>query len=354
MIYFTSMWIPADRMASSKAPMDIYSICKSEGFKNIELHNCPYKLRKFIEPFWHSKLVPAQWALKTAKVKKGDTVFYQYPMYFARPAHVEAIKKLNAKGVKTVVLIHDLETKRYEDLLSTEGNSSAFDELAFINSFDKIICHNPVMADYLELKGINREKIVSLGLFDYLLEGVKQKETSAKAEETSVAIAGNLSPEKCGYIYEFAKNNPELHINLYGVNYDDGANLANVSYCGSFEPEQLPLALSGDYGIIWDGPTSRTCDGVTGKYLTINNPHKTSAYLASGRPVICWSESAISGIITEYDAGIAVDSLDNLTEVLASITDDRYETMKQGAAKLQEKILNGSFTKAALKNAGVL
>ena len=55
---------------------------------------------------------------------------------------------------------------------------------------------------------------------------------------------------------------------------------------GSFLPDELPSALEGSFGLVWDGDSSKTCSGVFGEYLRYNNSHKASLYLASGFPII--------------------------------------------------------------------
>ena len=45
-----------------------------------------------------------------------------------------------------------------------------------------------------------------------------------KSDTPSICIAGNLAKGKCSYIYNILSDshNPDLKINLYGVNYEEG------------------------------------------------------------------------------------------------------------------------------------
>ena len=61
--------------------------------------------------------------------------------------------------------------------------------------------------------------------------------------------------------------------NLYGVGYTGNTN-KDIKYYGAFPPEQLPYVMQGAWGLVWDGTSSNTCEGVFGEYLRINNPHK--------------------------------------------------------------------------------
>lgn len=129
----------------------------------------------------------------------------------------------------------------------------------------------------------------------------KQKNASKK---NSIAIAGNLSPEKCSYIYKFIENNPELKINLYGVGYKGRSEYSNAEYHGSFSPEELPSKLDSAYGLVWDGPEITSCSGDFGKYLRFNNPHKLSLYMAAGIPVVTWKQAAIADFVEKHQVGL--------------------------------------------------
>ena len=51
--------------------------------------------------------------------------------------------------------------------------------------------------------------------------------------------------------------------NLYGVGFDESRALENEAYFGSFLPDELPAALEGGFGLVWDGDSAETCSGVS-------------------------------------------------------------------------------------------
>ena len=138
--------------------------------------------------------------------------------------------------------------------------------------------------------------------------------------------------------------------NLYGVGYEDQGE-KNIHYFGSFLPEELPGALRGSFGLVWDGESADTCTGVYGEYLKINNPHKTSLYLAAGHPVIVWSQSAMADFVRENQVGIAVDSLNEVKEAIDQVSGEEYELMCRRAEKLSQKLRAGAYLKTALEKA---
>ena len=79
--------------------------------------------------------------------------------------------------------------------------------------------------------------------------------------------------------------------------------------------------------------STATCTGVYGEYLRINNPHKTSLYLASEIPVIIWKEAALAKFIVDNKCGIAVDSLEDIKQALQDLSEEEYNEMKNNAKR---------------------
>ena len=59
--------------------------------------------------------------------------------------------------------------------------------------------------------------------------------------------------EKAGYLYALPA---EPAYNLYGVGFDESRALENETYFGSFLPDELPAALEGGFGLVWDGDSA--------------------------------------------------------------------------------------------------
>ena len=114
-------------------------------------------------------------------------------------------------------------------------------------------------------------------------------------------------------------------------------------------PEELIYNLQGSFGLVWDGDSSATCTGVYGDYLKINNPHKTSMYLAAGIPVIIWEEAALANFIKKNHCGITIKSTDEIRNIIDNMLDEEYETLKANACKIGGKLRRGYFLKSAMK-----
>lgn len=185
--------------------------------------------------------------------------------------------------------------------------------------------------------------MVSLEIFDYLIPNFAEKPNLQK--DQPIIVAGNLNPAKSGYLY----NLPEQPAyNLYGVGYDESRALKNTTYFGSFMPDDLPAALQGSFGLVWDGDSSETCQGSYGNYLRFNNSHKASLYLASGFPLVVWKESALARFVLDKQCGIAVDSLHDLQKALDDLTDRDYMKLSANARQVGVALRNGDYLKSAI------
>ena len=100
---------------------------------------------------------------------------------------------------------------------------------------------------------------------------------------------------------------------------------------------------------MWDGDSVETCSGAWGEYLKYNNPHKASLYLASGIPVIIWERAALANYILQNDVGITIRSLEDLDDVLSTISQNRYIQLRKNAIKQSEIIRSGENTKKVLR-----
>lgn len=182
-----------------------------------------------------------------SKLREGDQLLIQFPMLHHSFFTTHLVKRMQRKGVKVHFIIHDLEVLRYANLDTVPLKHKIrvhLQESSLLKQADGLIAHNPVMKSVLVDKGISEKKIVSLGIFDYLIPNYQDKDDLSK--EGAIIVAGNLAKEKAGYLYELPAR-PAY--NLYGVGFDEARKLSNETYFGSFLPDELPSALEGSFGL---------------------------------------------------------------------------------------------------------
>jgi len=331
--------------AGNKARNDVESIVKSQGFKALILS---------VDNWYEMSTAKAQlhkakaFSRSLKQLNEGDELLIQFPMLHHSFFTTSLVKKARKRGVKIYFIIHDLDALRFmngQAVPLKHRIRMKIQESGLLAAADGIIAHNPIMKSVLVDKGIAKDKIVSLGIFDYLIPNFQEKIGLSKNQP--IIVAGNLAQEKAGYLYSLPA---EPAYNLYGVGFDESRALANETYFGSFVPDELPAALEGGFGLVWDGDSVETCSGVFGEYLRYNNSHKASLYLATGFPLVVWKKSALSSFVLEKGCGIAVESLHDLKETIDNLSDADYQDLVDNAKRVGQEIREGHYLKTALKH----
>ncbi len=353
MKYFTKEKVVSEfsaMNAGTKAREDINVIMEANGWKAIELVNIRDeksektmgKLHKLAE---HRKIAGTM-DKAFHGLKKGDTLLIQFPLLSHTIFGIRSIRRLKRRGVKVVLLIHDLEIIRIalgkKSLLSTLRIN--IEEKSLLKACDKIIVHNASMKKTLMSMGLQGEKMLELQIFDYLIPAFEEN-TDKTAKDKPVIVAGNLRKNKAGYLYKLSDTQ---EYNLYGIGYEPERKNDALHYIGAFDPDDLPKQLEGSFGLIWDGDAVETCSGIFGEYLKINNPHKTSLYLASGIPVVIWKQAALASFIQKHECGIVVDSLTDIPTVIAKLSEEDYLKMKKNCLLISEQMRSGYYTLKAI------
>ena len=329
--------------AGNKARNDVEEIVKREGYQALVLSVDNWYEMSTLKAQLHKSKAFGQ---ALAQLKQGDELLIQFPMLHHSFFTTHHVKKAQKKGVKVHFIIHDLEVLRYANLDTVPLKHKIrvqIQESGLLGAADGIIAHNPIMKSVLVNKGVAEDKIVSLGIFDYLIPNFQEK--SGLTKDQPIIVAGNLAQEKAGYLYSLPE---EPAYNLYGVGFDESRALANETYFGSFLPDELPAALEGGFGLVWDGDSAETCSGVFGEYLRYNNSHKASLYLAAGFPVVVWEESALAHFVIDKQCGLVVSSLSDLKENLDTLSEEQYKEMLENAKQIGSKLRQGQYLRTAL------
>lgn len=333
--------------AASKARKDVEKILDSEGIKKICIpieYNSNESVIKKIYRYIKNNII---FDRELNKIENGSIVFVQYPLNNITYKFERIIKKYNKRKIKFIAIIHDLDSLRIKkDMVSIrEYKRIMKDDKNILNKFSYIIAHNNNMTKELINYGCTKDKIVNLNLFDYLVDSPVRKIDRNK--EMPIIIAGNLSSTKVGYLDKIS-NIKDVKFNLYGKGYDLKTS-ENIEYKGAFLPEELINNLDGGFGLVWDGTSDKTCDGVYGNYLKYNNPHKLSLYIVAQIPVITWENAAISSFVKENKIGICVNSLNEIPSKIKSISDKEYNEFIKNVKEISEKMQKGYFLKKVIE-----
>ena len=344
------------RTAGAKARVDIDRICTEQlGYTpiDIEFDTARFDDRNLFGQLGEHSEALREWEKKTEDLRRGDLLLIQFPPVNHSLMLSRQLKRLKSRGVHLAAILHDVEilrgAKRKDKSLKNRMRKQ-FEEQMCLGYFERIVVHNKYMkAAVSDSCSLPAGRLKSLYLFDYLCT-----ETKSRVPGMGVAIAGNLRPDKSGYAYCLPEG---VRWNLYGIQFSGKAYLPGpdtapespgVYYFGSFLSEEISDRLEGSFGLVWDGTSLDTCDGVFGEYLKFNNPHKTSLYLASGMPVIVWREAAVAEYILRENCGVAVDSIGNIPKILEEMTPLEYHILARNAEKIGRRLRRGDYTRKVL------
>lgn len=321
-----------DYNAGQKAPSDVAIIVAKAGYKLLTVNRGTYR--------YGTEQTKSEWDRVSNEIFNNSTILIQLPLVDVSGGIYRLIELKKDKNIKVIAVVHDIEILRNN---VTDDFIEQYNMLKMCA--DIWIVHNERMKEVLISKGFDSERIVSLEIFDYLID----TPLDVKPDK-GVIIAGNLDMGKSEYIYKL-KQIKAVKFNLFGANYSDNNVYDNINYFGAFLPDELIKNLQGSYGLVWDGDSLDTCSGLTGEYLKVNNPHKLSLYLAVGLPVIIWNEAAEAEFVKRENVGLTVSSLYELPDKLSEISDNDYIVMKTNAAKIGKRLRNGEYMTRALKAA---
>lgn len=336
-----------DKHAGSKARDDISNILVEKGFvfKQLDFENTN-KIWKRLKSIIQEK---KQLIQILNEIENYSFIVFQHPLLAFSNTLGRKVKKISAnKHFTTSILIHDLDILRFEKFMGICKRSKLTDfirnEIFYLNCHDFIICHNKKMMYYLEKQGIPSCKLVCLELFDYLIKEINTSSKKMQEKDIKVVnIAGNLDLQKAGYLQYLKKLQcDDYHYELFGVNNTLESN-EFIHYNGAFEPDVLPHQFVSGFGLVWDGNSILSCEGIMGNYLKYNNPHKISAYIAGGIPVIVWAESALADFVIENNIGLTINKITDIKPLLISMGDKEYEMMKLNVIKVRDKLIRGEY-----------
>lgn len=325
-----------ENTAGSKAIQDCNYIFSSAGYQDLNIHDAVSTNKKYL----FSLLKAVVKLLLTIKSK--SIIAVQYPLLSGNRQFKFVLKALKLKKVKSYCIIHDLDSLRYAQSDAVIISR----EVALLNCYDLLIVHNDKMLAWLTEKGVVRP-MISLEVFDYihLKNGSSIKKQASKTR--SIVFAGNLS--KSRFIYSL--HNINWLFNIYGPYFDDNLkiNNPNLTWKGSYPPNEIAEQLDGTFGLIWDGEFVDRLDDKLGNYLKYNNPHKVSLYLAAGIPIIAPKNSAVGDFVQNNQIGFLVSSLNDLNDF--NITPELYQLYQDNVRGLSQKIKSGFYTSKAVTEA---
>lgn len=327
----------------NKAKEDIDQLMQAQGFRNIAVGSAWHgKVGRFFAKLFSVMLLPL-------RIHPGDVLLIQYPFKKYYPS---LCRFAHWRGARVVTLIHDLGCFRRKKLTVEQ-------EIVKLSRTDVLIVHNEAMQAFLVEHGYRRP-MLTLGIFDYL---APCQPTSlpqhAEGEAWDVVYAGGLAERKNKFLYLLDEQLPAdccwtLHIHGKGLDTTKAATWQHIAPRGFIKSDDFIQQSVGHFGLVWDGSSIDECAGDWGIYLKVNNPHKTSFYLRSGKPVIIWREAALAPFVEREGVGIAVNSLPELHARLSQLSAGDYAAMVERVQVIRQRLAEGYYFQHAFDKAVAL
>ncbi|MDR1678759.1 MAG: hypothetical protein LBR81_03175 [Prevotellaceae bacterium] len=322
--------------AATKAKFDVRKTIENLGIKTIIVrkNTTPYKFVNTVIDFLRVVVL----FVKILFVVRQNSVL----LLQRRFSHIKLLlisKALKLKHSELCILIHDINCLRFD---KNKGTKRELSEIKNFNLADSLIVHTPAMGKKMKEIGIT-PKQYPLYLFDYYTDNSPANQIVAKNE---VVFAGNLGKSEFLKLlnnYHFEK----IKFNLYGFEKPAFITNENLRYFGRFQANHIS-DIQGGWGLVWDGSSVETCDGILGDYLRYNSSHKSSLYLVAELPLIIWSQSSLRSFVEERNIGIIVDSIEEIEEKISSMTDDEYQILKNNAKTISAELKAGKMLERIL------
>ncbi len=324
--------------ALNKSRVDLHQIYQSLGFELLKKEDVTVEDEKFQNMRRNSKALSGYVneiiAAIDERCNPGDYLFMDFPFAIKFLGLSKIATYAHSKKVKVVFFIHDLDGVRFQNPLLNLLDSSCLD-LAYA-----LVSASPAMDRTLleDLKVSHRPHIVDYRYWDYLCPDVENEK-----RDYLLCFAGNLA--KSSFLSQMPEELYRRGVSLYGKGM-------RTDYRGKFLGEHNPIDIvsevDGYFGLVWDGKSAKTCSGNFGKYLRINTSHKFALYMAAHKPVIVWKESPLAETVKEKGIGFSVSSLDEIADVVSSLSLSDYWEMRKNVDILRKDIITGNHLKEVL------
>lgn len=335
---YISKSYPNINSGGNKAKTDVEAIMDSMGFINIGLKQSidKSKVKGFI--------LTLLGVLKSCfLLKKGDILVLQYPL---KKYYTFICKVAHLKGAKVVTLIHDLGAFRRKKVTKEK-------EKERLANSDYLIALTEQMRDYLVKDQGYAQPVSVLEMWDYLSSTSPIEKKEFNTELKNIVYVGALSRKKHSFVYKLDESESfnSYKITIYGGGFeaDSIIHKGSFDYKGIVEPDDLITQLDADYGLVWYGNSIDEIDGTYGEYLKITAAHKPSLYLRCHIPVIVWAKSAQADFVRKHNVGICIDSLEDISSIISSVSEEEYSQMRENTKKISSMLSDGYFFKRAFR-----
>ncbi len=262
-----------------------------------------------------------------AGVQEGDVVIIQTPTWNQMTFEYTLVQRLRRyRDVKIALWVHDFTPMEFDGQLSHVPEA-----IEYYNQADLLILPSARMRDKLIGWGLKTPKILIQEIFDFVIDFKLRKPTFQR----KLYFTGN--PVRFPFVQDWHCTIP---LELYSTTKPNPD--ANVHYQGVLNNDELLFEMSGGgFGLVW--PQQSEYD-----YYAYNLPLKCSSFLAAGIPVLVKKNLRCAEIIERYGLGRTIESPEEASDIVQSMTEQEYEETVQRIIKFNRMLRSGWFTRKIL------
>lgn len=300
--------------------------CNPLQFPYTESFTLKAKLSRFLYLLNSMRSIPA-----------GAVIFFQFPLY--PTMHRIFIRlMLLRKNIQLVCIIADI------DGLKDEDHNKLANEIKILKRLQHFIVHNENMERWLK-SIVAHANISKLNFFDFL---VKPTEVT-RTKKYEIVFAGNL--QKSPFLESVGLLGNDLLFRVYGEGFTASMKeQKNITYQGVLKPEELPPAIEGSFGLVWDGTGIDYPEGSLGKYMHFISHHKLSLYIVCNLPVIVHEDAGSAQLVTRLGIGFSIKNLYELQTRINELSEEDYARMSYNCKPVAKLISEGKCLETALSD----
>lgn len=292
-------------------------------------------------------------------LKINDCLVVQWPLPDMGERWIQRLfTKIHDFGAKLIFLINDLTSLRHGLILPGKRHQGEIQkilrspelklEMIFLHQADAVVTSSKQMAQQLKKELALTGQKLSPHVTWLGPDGYRTRYFQGHRDfKQGIDFVGSLPGAP------FLSQLPEdLHLNVYGSQSQNQplSQHKNVTLYPWSDPEAIPQLLKGAYGLVWDSQQYPNVAGSLGEYEKYRTPVTLAMHLAANEPVIVWSQAAIADFVRKNSLGLVIDSLEQLSKKIATITDSDYNDILNNVARISPLIREGFYLKKAMLN----
>lgn len=270
------------------------------------------------------------------RLKSRDCIVFIYPVY--PRLYRLLLWLLQRRGQPLLCIVGDI------DGLKDEDKTQLSRDIRFFRRQTHMLVHNVAMERWLRSVGC-QARMEHIDFFPFLVTPLLRKGSPGN----QVVFAGNLT--KSRFLLHLKEGDWKgIDFRLYGDGLPMQETLpSHLHWKGRFPPEEMPMRVEGQFGLLWDGDEWKEAAGPIGRYMAYISHHKLSLYILAGLPVLAPRTAGSAEVITREGIGILVDSMADIEGTIKNISQDQYHEMQKRLHTLAQSLSDGSLFLQALK-----